>query len=128
MEADIYRSEAKLEALKHPDDNTLFSYRRGPQGEILQEEKDEIPTSREEGYARWKWEMEARFLRGGDNDFDYSAVDNDDKYDDKAQEEREFQDRYFDEEDPQFVVGEDAAKRTESQELKLEGETGIQDF
>lgn len=128
LEADLWRSEAKMDALKNPDQNSLFSYRRGPQGEILQEEKDEIPLSKEDGYARWKWEMEARFLRGGDDDFDYTAVDNDDQYDDKALEEQEFQERYFDDEDPEFVLGEDGAKRTKSQEAKLEGETGIQDY
>jgi hypothetical protein len=117
-----------MDALRNPDKNAIFSYKRGPQGEILQEEKDEVPSNKEEGYARWKWEMEARFLRGGDDDFDYSTVDNNETYDDKALEEQELQQSYFDDEDPEFVVGADGAKRTTSQEAKLEGETGIQDY
>ncbi|KPI42210.1 uncharacterized protein AB675_9701 [Cyphellophora attinorum] len=128
LEADLWRSEAKMDALRNPDKNAIFSYNRGPQGEILQEEKDEVPSNKEEGYARWKWEMEARFLRGGDDDFDYGTVDNNEAYDDKALEEQELQQSYFDDEDPEFVVGADGAKRTKSQEAKLEGETGIQDY
>jgi hypothetical protein len=117
-----------MDALRHPDPNSVFSYKRGPNGEILAEERDEVPATKEEGYARWKWEMEARFVRGADEDFDYPAVDNNEQYDDHALESLEAQDRYFDTEEPEFVVGDDAAKRTKSQEQKLEGETGVQDF
>ena len=117
-----------MEALRNPDANSAFSYKRGANGEILQEEKDEIPTSKEEGYARWKWEMERRFIRGDDDDFDYGAVDSNDVYDDKDLEDRDAQDAYFDKEEPLYVVGEDAAERTKSQELKLGGETGVQDY
>jgi hypothetical protein len=112
--------------LKHSDPNSVFSYKRGPDGEILAEEKDEIPASKDEGYARWRWEMEARFVRGGDDDFDYEAVDNNEDYDDHLQESREAEDKYFDEEEPQFVSGAEAVQRSKSKELQ--GETGIQDF
>ncbi|OCT54963.1 hypothetical protein CLCR_03108 [Cladophialophora carrionii] len=138
LEADLYRSEAKLEALHHPDPNALFTYRRGPDGEILAEEKDEVPTNKEEGLDRWKWEMEARFLRGGDDDFDYDAVDQNSEYDDRVVEERDAQDRYFDEETPHFVEGEgegegeggDGRRRSgsDSRPHDLKGETGVQDF
>lgn len=128
LEADLWRSEAKMEALRHPDPNSVFSYKRGPNGEILAEERDEVPASKEEGYARWKWEMETRFVRGADEDFDYNVVDDNEQYDDHALESLEAQDRYFDNEEPEFVVGDDAARRTKSQEQKLRGETGVQDF
>ena len=117
-----------MDALRHPDPNNTFAYKRGPNGEILAEERDEVPASKEEGFARWRSEMEVRFVRGADGDFDYSTVDDNESYDDHALEEREALDRYFAEEEPEFVVGEDAAKRTKSQEQKLEGETGVQDF
>jgi hypothetical protein len=112
--------------LKHPDPNSVFSYKRGPDGEILAEEKDEIPANKEEGYARWRWEMEARFVRGGDDDFDYEAVDKNEDYDDHLQESREAEDKYFDDEEPQFVSGAEAVQRSKSKELQ--GETGVQDF
>ena len=126
MEADLYRSEAKLDALQHPDPNSVFTYKRGSDGEILAEDKDEVPKDKEEGYARWKWEMERRFVRGGDQDFDYRAVDESDDYDDHALEIQEAEERYFDQEEPTFVTGVDGVERSQSQELQ--GETGVQDF
>ena len=120
------RSEAKLDALKNPDPNAVFSYRRGPSGEILAEEKDEVPANQDEGYARWRWEMEARFVRGGDIDFDYTAVDENDDYDDHAVEIQEAEERYFNDEEPQFVFGDETVKKTASKEFQ--GETGVQDF
>lgn len=119
LEADIMRSEAKLDALTHPDPNSTFQYRRGDNGEILAEEKDEIPTSKEDGQARWHWEMEMRFLRGDDHDFDYSTVDNNEEWDDKVQEERDRQDEYFAKEEPSWALEEGRS---------IQGESGVQDF
>ena len=104
----------------------MFTYKRGPDGEILAEDRDEVPANKKEGMARWRWEMEARFLRGGDEDFDYEAVDNNAEYDESVLEERDAQDRYFDEEEPEFVDGKEAVARSNSRELQ--GETGVQDF
>jgi len=126
LEADLYRSEAKLEALRHPDPNAIFTYKRGPDGEILAEDRDEVPANKEEGLARWRWEMEARFLRGVDEDFDYDVVDNNPEYDDRVLEERDAEDKYFDGQEPEFVEGEEAIAKSESRELQ--GETGIQDY
>jgi hypothetical protein len=126
LEADLYRSEAKLDALRHPDPNSIFTYKRGPNGEILAEDKDEVPANKEEGLARWRWEMETRFLRGGDEDFDYEGVDKNPDYDDRLMEERDAEEKYFDEEEPEFVHGDDAVKKSKSKDLQ--GETGIQDF
>ncbi|KAF2104133.1 hypothetical protein NA57DRAFT_70345 [Rhizodiscina lignyota] len=119
LEADLMRSEAKLDALAHPDPNSIFQYRRGPNGEILTEENDEIPQTKEEGMARWKWEMELRFVRGDDHDFDYPSVDDNEEWDDRLQEERDRQDAYFAREEPSWAVENGRAVR---------GETGIQDY
>jgi hypothetical protein len=113
-------------ALTSADKNALFMYKRGPDGEIVAEEKDEIPVDKEEGLKRWRWEMEMRFIRGADSDFDYRTIDENDEYDDRAAEDLEAEERYFGAETPEFVMGADAVKRSESEEL--EGETGIQDF
>lgn len=141
LEADLYRSEAKLDALRHPDPNGIFTYKRGPNGEILEEEKDEVPADKEDGMARWRWEMENRFLRGADDDFDYDGVvDGNSEYDDHVVEERDAEDRYFDGEEPAFVVrtrsrtttsADDEQEGEESQKIgkkELQGETGVQDF
>ncbi|EAA60462.1 hypothetical protein AN4660.2 [Aspergillus nidulans FGSC A4] len=86
-----------MDALNHPDPRSLFSYTRGPNGEILAEDRDEIPASKEEGEKAWRWEMTMRFLRGEDTDFDYSTVDGNEDLDDANEE----QERYFDEEEPE---------------------------
>lgn len=108
-----------MEALAHPDPNATFTYVRGPQGEILAEEDDEIPETKEEGQERWRSEMELRFLRGADSEFDYTAVDDCEDYDDMNEE----QEKYFDEEEPEWL-----AEASENGKIELQGETGIQDF
>lgn len=122
LEADLVRSELKMEALAHPDPNATFTYIRGPHGEILAEDQDEIPQSKEEGAERWRWEMELRFIRGADNDFDYSTVDQNEEYDDWNEE----QDQYFEDEEPEWLVEKDGDGNSNKQ--RLTGETGIQDF
>ncbi|KAJ9637579.1 hypothetical protein H2204_004728 [Knufia peltigerae] len=129
LEADLYRSEAKLDALRHPDPNSIFTYKRGPHGEILAEERDEVPANKEDGQARWRWEMETRFMRGGDDDFDYSTVDDNPDYDDRAIEEQDAEDRYFDAQEPEFLVESDqGSSQSQGRGRELQGETGIQDF
>ncbi|CAI7589724.1 unnamed protein product [Penicillium pancosmium] len=121
LEADLLRSEAKVDALAHPDPNALLSYTRGPDGEILAEDRDDIPASREEGEKSWQWEMGLRFMRGDDPDFDYKAVDENEEYDDLSEE----LDKYFEDEEPEWVVDD---TRGEDARQKLQGETGVQDF
>ncbi|KAL4877467.1 coiled-coil domain-containing protein-domain-containing protein [Aspergillus karnatakaensis] len=121
LQADLLRSEAKMDALNHPDPHAMFSYARGPNGEILAEDRDEIPRSKEDGEKAWRWEMTIRFLRGEDDDFDYSGVDDNEEYDDLSEE----QDRYFDAEEPEWLIeGDEGADVTS----RLQGETGVQDF
>lgn len=119
LEADLYRSEAKLEALANPDVHAMFSYRRGPTGEILAEEKDEVPQTKEEAWERWKYEMERRFLQGDDGDFDYVTVDENEDYDDLDEENRVKLEEYLAGESPSWVLPDGKSPK---------GETGIQDF
>ncbi|KAL2812390.1 coiled-coil domain-containing protein-domain-containing protein [Aspergillus granulosus] len=119
LQADLLRSEAKMDALSHPDPHAMFSYARGPNGEILAEDRDEIPGSKEEGAKAWRWEMTMRFLRGEDEEFDYTLVDGNEELDDLSEE----QDKYFDEEEPEWLVEGEGDVRA-----RLQGETGIQDF
>lgn len=117
----MQRSEAKMDALANPDPNAMLSYTRGPDGEILAEDRDDIPASKEDGEKAWQWEMGLRFMRGDDDDFDYKAVDENDEYDDWTEE----QDKYFEDEEPEWVV--DDARGDEARS-RLQGETGVQDF
>lgn len=114
-----------MEALSNPSKTSLMTYRRGQDGEILAEEKDEVPINKEDGLRKWRKEMELRFLRGDDGDFEYRQVDESEEFDDRGVEEREQEEKWFEEEEPQWVIynGDQERKRE-----VVEGETGIQDF
>lgn len=125
LEADLFRSEAKLAALRDnshasshmtPSSSKHVTYIQGPDGQILPEDPDEIPKDKEEGLSRWKDEMTIRFLRGEDNDFSYTEVDENDEWD--VIEKMEEEDRWFEDEEPHWIGGEG----------DRQGETGIQDF
>ena len=120
LEADLWRSEAKMDALSEDGKNGgEMRYRRDAHGEIVAEERDEVPLSREEGEERWRTQMEMRFVRGDDADFDYGDVDEADEYD-APEEAWEVQQRWFE--------GEEESSATDVKGAELEGETGIQDF
>ncbi|MCJ1402805.1 hypothetical protein MMC11_006026 [Xylographa trunciseda] len=125
LEADLWRSEAKIEALTNVKDAGLMTYKRGASGEILAEERDEVPTTKEEGMQRWRKQMELRFLGGRDEDFEYSMVDEGEEFDDRGVEEREEEEKWFEEEEPQWISD---AQDDRPQELQIKGETGVQDF
>ena len=93
----------------------FVSYVRDEDGEVLPEDPDEIPTSKEEGFERWKFEMTIRFLKGDDEDFNYQEIDESDEWD--VIEGKEEEEKWFDDEEPEWVGEEEVA-----------GETGIQDF
>lgn len=122
MATDLMRAEAKKDALSQPNRESLFTYNRGPQGQIVEEEKDDVPMTKEEGRAWWVDEMTQRFLRGADEDFEYGKVcDNNAKYDD-PEEERDVQESWFESMESDFDSD------GEGKEKVLMGETGIQDY
>lgn len=125
LEADLWRSEAKIEALAHPTDDSSMSYRRGINGEIIEEEKDEIPKDKEEGLNRWRKQIELMFLHGDDTDFDYPKVDGSEEYDDRAVEEREAEESWFAQQEPEWAVDDDMPSAFDR---KPQGQTGVQDF
>lgn len=129
LEADLFRSEAKLAALKgqnpdgepaHPAESSLpfVSYVRGDDGEVLPEDPDEVPKSKEDGFERWKFEMTIKFLKGEDQDFDYKEIDESEEWD--VIEIKEEEEKWFEDEEPEWV-GEEGS-------VVVGGETGIQDF
>ena len=95
-------------------------YRRDASGEIVAEEKDEVPKDKEDGMQRWRKEMELMFLRGDDGDFDYKGVDENEEFDDRGVQEREEEEKWFEKEEPSWVE----EKKYEG----LMGETGVQDY
>jgi hypothetical protein len=118
---DLWRAEAKKDALSQPNPNSLFIYNRGPQGQILEEDKDDIPMTKDEGRAWWVDEMTQRFLRGDDDDFEYKNVDGNVKYN-HPEQERDLQEAWFESMESDFDSD------GEGKEKVLTGETGIQDY
>lgn len=119
LEANLIRSEAKLEAIEHPDPNSPLIYTHAPDGSITGVEQDENDraTDRADGVEKWREVMELRFLRGDDRDFDYEAVDESEEFDDREEEDRKSLEEYLDGEVEEFV-GEGSPA----------GQTGVQDF
>ncbi|KAK1830238.1 coiled-coil domain-containing protein 97 [Podospora conica] len=102
------------------------------------------PETKTEGQAQWTHFLRERFVRGGDEEFEYAVVDGDEELDVVERVERE--EAWFDEESPGWDLGEeedgggdgdvdmdregdgDAAKEARRKEKELQGETGVQDF
>ncbi|KAJ5238883.1 hypothetical protein N7468_003502 [Penicillium chermesinum] len=120
LEAELMRAEAKMEALAHPE-TTMFSYTRGPNGEVLPEDSEDIPATKEIGLEEWKWEMGFRFVQGNDREFDYKTVDENDEYDDWNEE----LDQRLEDVEEEWIVGD---LRGEEARAMAKGETGIQDY
>ncbi|KAL1862756.1 hypothetical protein Daus18300_008400 [Diaporthe australafricana] len=114
---------------------------------------DSKPTTKEEGRAAWEDFLRERFVRGGDEDFDYAArVDGDERYDELESRDRE--EEWFDGEEPEWASdgsdddggsGEEDAvvgggqddgevgarttrRRKGPRERVLVGQTGVQDY
>ena len=124
LEADLWRSEAKLAAAKKSLNASDASYKESDGGEIATGEKDEIPKDKQDGLERWQKHMELMFLRGGDQEFDYSSVDQSEEYDDRELEEREVEEAWFGEEEPQWIMDTESSGQSKA----LTGQTGQQDF
>ena len=101
-------------------------YRRDTSGEIVAEEKDEVPGSKEDGIQRWRKEMEMRFLRGDDEDFDYTNVDESEEYDNRSVEEREEEEQWFEDEEPAWTMADESNEAADAKTLI--GQTGVQDY
>ncbi|AEO61079.1 hypothetical protein MYCTH_38152 [Thermothelomyces thermophilus ATCC 42464] len=82
------------------------------------------PRTREEGRAQWEEYLRDRFIRGEDDDFDYSLVDDNEEYDVFERVDRE--EAWFEDEEPQWATSDEEGGG--GKEKILQGETGIQDF
>ncbi|KAH0531469.1 hypothetical protein TsFJ059_000298 [Trichoderma semiorbis] len=122
LEADLVRGETNLSNL----------YPEREQGSRTQQDSkvlgdggagtnawDADAEDKEHGKQLWHAYLEARFVEGLDEDFDYEKVDDNYKYDAMAIQDAE--DAWFDDEEPSWVDG-------GTQFPVRLGETGIQDF
>ena len=101
------------------DLNSPLVYSRAPDGSItaVEQDGDDRAQSREDGWERWKDIMGQRFLRGDDTDFDYDAVDGNDEYEDRDEEDRSRLEEYLAAQQEEFLG-----------QGKPRGQTGIQDY
>lgn len=118
LEADLYRSEAKIAAVQAAKSAALDSVSEQVLASAGDAGYEDAPNSRGQGLERWKYNVTMRFLHGLDPDFAYKEVDENDDLDEK--EHREAQDRWFEDEEPEWVYECGSSKRV--------GETGVQDF
>lgn len=102
---------------------------------------DDNPGSKEEGRAAWDEFLRERFVRGGDEDFEYVNVDGDDDLD--SLEYMDTEEAYFDDQEPEWAddseedeeamesVAADGDKADGGRPRRarvLVGQTGIQDY
>lgn len=76
---------------------------------------DQEAQSKEHGLLMWHEFLTDRFVKGGDDEFEYSQVDDRDDLDVLAQAEEEEQ--WYDQEEPSW-----------HEDTERKGETGVQDF
>lgn len=144
LEADLWRSEAKMEALRldsaaksarsaalpgsglDEEDETGTRSTSDWNGMIDDDEIYEGLANKEEGLRMWREEMEMRFLAGLDEDFDYDGVDAGQE-DDGSEEESE-EEKWFNEEEASWLEVGEGGENENGLKLALKGETGVQDF
>ncbi|KAL7789090.1 coiled-coil domain-containing domain-containing protein [Trichoderma ceciliae] len=122
LEADLVRGETKLSNFSQTSENIdlLQDYVKAPgDGGAGTNAWDAEAENKEHGVQLWRTYLEARFVEGLDEDFEYEIVDNNDVYDTMAR--RDAEEAWFDEEEPSWADGDSQFP------VKL-GETGVQDF
>ncbi|KAL2878000.1 hypothetical protein SGCOL_006747 [Colletotrichum sp. CLE4] len=117
LESSLLRGEARLADLKSSTDDTSTAE---PARGFTTEADFSKTKTKEEGLQRWHEFLTERFVRGHDEDFDYSLIDDNQDYD--VMERRDAEEAWFDEEDPEWASDADEGVET------TQGQTGIQDF
>ncbi|KAJ0167429.1 hypothetical protein CTA2_2652 [Colletotrichum tanaceti] len=117
LESSLLRGEARLADLKSSTEPASVP---GDAKDFTTEADLSKTETKQDGLQRWQEFLTERFVRGHDEDFDYSLVDHNDDYD--TMERRDAEEAWFDEEDPNWAS--DGDKQVETKQ----GETGVQDF
>jgi hypothetical protein len=114
---------AKLQAKRDrtDDERALDEDKLMMEQAVVEMTPKEVLADREKSRLLLEKMMREKFLEGGDDEFDYGSVDQDEKWDDLEIEEEEIRAKYFEEESTD-AEGEDGEEKI------LSGETGVQDF
>lgn len=151
LEGSLLRGEARLAQISPADDAQAGASTRPDPAlvsalRVTAAEADNVavlppPKDREEATERWQEFLRNRFIRGGDEEFEYGMVDGNEEYD--VLERREEEEAWFEDEDPNWASlaeGDDRDTPQEEEgravgremgpepERMLQGETGIQDY
>lgn len=81
------------------------------------------PATRQEGRAAWDEFLRERFVRGGDEEFDYGRVDGDESLD--LMEDRDREEAYFDEVEPEWADDSDEGGEDEEGGVDDRREDGV---
>lgn len=108
LEADLLRGEARLAGIQ-PAQHRQARW----DDDIGEGPWHQQAVTSEQGLQLWRHFLQERFVRGGDDDFDYGPVDDDEDLD--VMEHREREEAWFEAEEPRWHA-------------ERQGETGIQDF
>lgn len=127
LEADLVRGETKIANIAQSSQDSSQQQSNGAQnpakvmgdGGAGTNAWDDEADNRDHGMQMWHAFLEARFVQGLDEDFDYPTVDEEYAYDTLARQDA--QDAWFDAEEPSW------AEDDSQYSVKL-GETGVQDF
>ena len=134
LEADLARGEQRLSNLDsspdaHVDSDANLSlgtngaeggHATVPNPKGIDDPWDSAASGKEHGSQLWREFLKERFIRGGDDEFSYDDVDDDEDLDVVAR--REAQDEWFEDEEPSWAAESEADVRAG------QGETGVQDF
>ncbi|KAM7186555.1 putative coiled-coil domain containing protein [Rhypophila sp. PSN 637] len=91
--------------------------------------------NKEEALEMWQTFLKERFIRGGDEDFEYATVDDNDEFD--LIERMDLEEAWYDDEDPEWASDDGDSPRDggggggnarRKVERMLDGETGVQDY
>lgn len=122
LEADLVRGETKISNIRPGAEADAISS-SSPMSVARQRLKggepwDQDVSDKNQGLELWKEYLCDRFIRGDDEEFDYTRVDSNEDLDVLARADAE--DEWFDQEEPSW--------HEEQGEASLQGETGVQDY
>lgn len=125
LEASLLRGENTLAGLASAKEATssLYAGRSNSSVNLTLDNPWDAPANdKQQGLELWRTFLEERFIRGGDEEFEYKKVDGDEELD--VWERTGDEERWFEDEEPSWAEGYRKGGREEARK----GQTGVQDY
>jgi hypothetical protein len=119
LEAGDHMEKVQRQRDRTDDDRARDEVQREMEAQIAEMTPQRILDDRQESHDLLERMMREKFLAGGDEEFDYPSVDEDDQWDDWETVEEDIRAEYFDNETPEEELEDGRV---------LTGQTGVQDF